>query len=451
MKKKWEISRRRMLRCGAAGLGTAIALPVLDAMGPSIRRARAQGAPKPLRLCIFTAPNGMNVDAWKPTSYGTDYTLSPTLSPLAPLRSELTVLGGLENVYSENPMGGHAECHTGYLTATAAHPTRDGSKVRAGKSIDQIIADHLGSTTAHPSLQVSAHQGHTSSARYHGKYQERLSWKSETEPLAPISEVRTLYNALFAGVTPPGADLAAGRRALFRRSAIDAVIDDANSLMPRLGQADRAKMDEYLTTLRGIETNLAAQESLACALDPALDTQTADARRGDYQPNLALFMDLVALAIQCDLTRVITFQLAAESSNLGYGWIHGSGYHHAWSHWDNDPDQYLPMLAAVDRYNVEQVGTFAQRLAAIDDGDGESALDNTIIQYGACLGQGNRHSPVDLPTLLLGRGGGTVTPGRYVDTNSAPLSNLYVSYLEAFGVPMDSFGFSTGPLSVLRA
>jgi hypothetical protein len=462
MNSRWPIPRRRFLK----GLGTAMALPLLDAMIPSggiIARgadiATAGAAPvgagaitaagHPLRMAYMYVPNGCNMEDWTPAAAGTDFVLSKTLAPLEKYRDSLNIITGLAqdkaNAYGDGG-GGHARASATFLTG--CHPRKTaGSDIRAGISVDQIAASHLGDKTRLPSLELSCDSGvHAGScdSGYSCAYQFNLSWRSETMPMNAEVDPRQVFERLFGS---GGADSAESRakRELYNKSILDFVSDDASRFKADLGATDRRKLDEYLSAVREIETRIVRAEQFK----PSVPAGAAEPEMFEnYPEQLRLMFDMLVLAFQTDSTRISTFIMAHEGSNRPYPVVEIKEGHHDLSHHRNLQEK-KDKLAIINRYHITQFAYFIDKLRSIKEGDG-TLLDNSMIVYGSGLSNGNEHLCENLPILLFGKGGGTITPGRHIKMAAeTPLNNLYRSMLARMGVPVEKVGDSTGTLEVI--
>lgn len=454
MSRGWPIPRRTFLR----GLGTAIALPMLDAMMP-VRAARAASAaaaaggtagPLPRRMAFFYVPNGANMEKWTPAAAGANFELPPTLAPLLPFKSDINVITKLAqdkaNPYGDGG-GGHARASATFLTG--CHPRKTaGADIRAGISVDQLAAEHIGDQTRLASLELSCDSGtHAGScdSGYSCAYQFNLSWRSETMPMNPEVDPRQVFNRLFGAGSEEETAAAKAKRQLYQKSVLDFVLDDAQELQSGLGRTDRRKVDEYLTAVRDIEKRIDRFEQ-----NPPVkpDGVNPPEMFENYPEQLKLMFDMLVLAFQTDSTRVSTFIMAHEGSNRPYPFIGIKEGHHDLSHHRHLPDK-LNKLAQINRYHITQFAYFLERLKSIREGEG-SLLDNCMIVYGSGLSDGNAHLPENLPILLCGRGGGSITPGRHIRLpDEVPLNNLYLALLSRMGVRADRFGDSTGKLEVI--
>ncbi len=447
----WQIPRRTFLR----GLGTAVALPVLDAMLPTRAHAAAADSAKfPRRIAWVYVPNGKNMADWTPAATGTDYELPSILEPLAAHRRDFTLLSGLAmDPANEHGDGGGAHARASATFLTGVHPRKTaGADIKAGVSADQIAANKIGSATRLPSLELSCDSGQrggSCDSGYSCAYQFNISWRSETQPMNPEVDPRAAFERLF-GNGDAGATLeAAARRARYRKSVLDFVLDDARSLSGRLGDHDRRKLDEYLTAVREIETRIERAEKFGPPkLPPGV---VAPEMFETFDAQVRLMYDILALAFQTDSTRVSTFIVAHDGSNRPYPTIGIRDGHHDLSHHRND-EAKKTQIAKINRFHTGQFAYFLDRLKSIREGDA-SLLDNCTILYGSAISDGNKHLHENLPILVAGHGGGSIATGRHVRVDEkTPLTNVYRSMLDTVGVATEKIGDSTGKLdAVFRA
>lgn len=443
MSKKLQLSRRTLLR----GLGAAMALPALEGMLPA--RAHAATGPAPRRLAVFYTPNGIHMPRWTPARTGASWELTPTLAPLAGVKNDVLVLSGLANLPGlPDGDGHHAAATAAFLSCTKAFKT-EGTDLRAGISMDQVIANHLAAqkATRYPSLELGNDAGKgigNCDSGYACPYANNIAWAGPTTPVAKETRPRAVFDRLFAGFEPDATQAQVAKRRAYGKSIIDFVRDDASTLQQQLGTRDRQKLDEYFTSVRELEKQVEAieVEGPSCS-KPA----TAPADNEDPRAKTRAMMDLIVLAFQCDLTRVATFMLANARSNKVYGFLGLSGGHHSYSHHQQMQANY-DALATIDRWEVEQYAYLVERLKAVQDVDGRPLLDNTMVYFSSEIDDGDRHGHRNLPILLAGRGGGALSPGRHLRYAEAPLANLYISLMQAMGVPgVTTFGDNgTGPL-----
>lgn len=444
------LSRRTLLR----GFGTGIAIPLLEAMAPLPAAARAAvsaGRRRPSRLAFIYVPNGIHMPAWTPAREGPLSALPETLQPLAALRDDFSILTGLgqpkANANGDGP-GDHARAMATFLTGAQARKT-DGADIRAGISVDQIAAASLGKQTRFASLELGADLGKTSGScdsGYSCVYSSTISWRSDSQPLPKENDPRLIFERLFENGRPGESAAARAKRDQFSLSILDFAMENAKSLERKLGAADRRKLDEYLSSVREIERRIGR-----ATRGERNTAQAGDKPAGipeSYAEHLRLLGDLLVLAFQTDSTRVATVVFANEGSGRSYPFIDVPDGHHDLSHHGNDPAKHAK-LAKINRFHVQQLAHLLSRLKTTAEGDG-NLLDSSMIVYGGCIGDGNRHDHENLPILLAGHGGGTITPGRHIVYESkTPLMNLFGSLLEAAGIATDAYPQVSGRLGQL--
>ncbi len=441
--------RRTFLR----GLGTAVALPLLDSLAPTraFGKEKTDTAKYPKRVAWVYVPNGANMVDWTPATTGANYALPMILAPLAAHQADFNVISGLANHQGDelgDGGGAHARASASFLTGV--HPRKTaGADIKAGISCDQIAASQIGEQTRLPSLELSCDGGQRAGScdsGYSCIYQFNLSWKSETQPMIPEVNPRAAFERLFGNGDPAATLEASARRALYRKSVLDYVLDDAHRLEGRLAPDDRRKLDEYLTAVRDLERRIerAARFPVPTAPDGAHSPEMFET----YEQHMQLMYDVMALAFQTDSTRIATFIVAHDGSNRPYPTIGIRDGHHDLSH-HRDDEEKKKKLAQINRYHVSQFSRFLDRLKSIKEGDG-TLFDNCLIQYGSALSNGNAHNPENLPILVAGHGGGEVTTGRHVRVDErTPMTNLYRSMLDNVGVRTEKIGDSTGKLDAI--
>jgi hypothetical protein len=450
MSRPSRISRRTALR----GLGVAIALPMLEAMrsGP-LHAGSSARTDAPLRVAFVYVPNGVHMPDWTPRGHaGPGLDLPPILEPLRAVKEEVLVLSGL----TLNPAralgdggGDHARAMASFLTGR--HPRKtDGADLRAGISVDQLAARAIGRATRFPSLEIGCEGGRNGGECDHGyscAYQSNLSWQGESTPVAKQINPRLVFDRLFGAPPSAAAGSDPARADRRRKSVLDFVGEDTRRISQTLGAPDRRKLDEYLTGVRDIERRLDGAR-------PMVSTSGATYRRplsipADYREHLRLMADLLALAFQCDLTRVATFVFANDGSNRSYPAIGVPDGHHDLSHHGGDPAKQR-RISAINRFHVEQLAYLLERLKSIPEGPG-TLLDHCLIVYGSGISDGNAHAHDDLPILVAGLANGTVKTGRHLlCPKETPLTNLYVSILDRLSIAVPGFGDSTGRLTGLE-
>ncbi len=439
-----RISRRTALH----GLGVCLALPPLEAMVSS-SPAASNTTRAPKRMAFVYSPNGKNMEQWRPEGMGSNYTLSPTLEPLAALKGDFQVLSGLDHRNATNGgdgPGDHARANATFLTGMRAKKTA-GADIRLGISVDQVAARQLGKSTRLPSLELSCDAARGSGkcdSGYSCAYQYNISWRDKKVPMPPEANPRLVFERLFGKDTAGGGNKAERlRQARQQKSILDFVMEDAKRLQSSLGGNDRAKLEEYFTAVRETERRVENAEKFVTA---SPDMKKPDGIPGSYKEHIRLLYDLSALAFQSDTTRITTFMMAHDGSNRNFREIGVPDGHHNISHHGNDRKK-LEKIAKIDRFYIEQFSYFLNKLKGMKDVDGRSVLDNSMIVYGCGIADGNRHNHHDLPVLLAGGGGGTLEPGRHLDfRGEVPLSNLYVTMLDKLGLEVSKLGDSTGSL-----
>ncbi len=444
-----SIPRRTFLR----GVGASLALPLFEAMGPSPLAAAqaASGSELPRRMAFIFFPNGAIMPDWTPEETGRDYQLSKTLQPLADVREDLLVLSGLTHDKARangDGAGDHARCSAAFLTGAQPRKT-SGSDIYVGQSIDQLAAEKIGGLTRLPSLELGIEGGRQAGkcdSGYSCAYVSNISWRSPTTPMAKEIDPKAVFERLFGGSYQDAKAQAA--RDFYRQSILDFVADDARKLRQQLGLADRRKMDEYFESVRAVEqritkagdaTDIDMPED-AIEIPPGIPREVAE--------HIRLMYDLMALAFQTDSTRISTLMLANAGSNRTYPDLGVNSGHHQLSHHRNDKEK-MDQIQRVDQFLVEQFAYFIRRLKSIPEGDG-TLLDNSMIVYGSGISDANRHDHHNLPVLLAGRGGGTITTGQHIRVDrETPMNNLYLSLLDRVGEGGYSFGDSKARLTVL--
>ena len=434
------LPRRTVLR----GIGTTLALPLLDGMVPALTALSRTAAQPVKRLGVVYVPNGIVMEQWTPAAAGAGFEMTPTLQPLAPFRDRLLVVSGLSN---KGPDNVHETGATGFLTGVPPRRTQ-GSELGAGVSVDQVVAGETARHTQLASLELALESGDdvgTCGAGYTCAYTNTICWRSATTPLPMETNPRTVFERLLgdAGGTDPAARLA---RIEQNRSLLDAVTDKVAALRRDLGARDRNKLGEYLEAVRDIERRI--QRAEAQVDQPLPDIAAPLGIPTSFDEHAKLMFDLQVLAYQTDLTRVVSFMLSREYSGRTYPEIGVPEAHHPTSHHQNDPDK-LAKLARINTYHISLLAYYLEKLRATPDGDG-SLLDHVMVLYGAGLSDGNRHSSENLPILLAGGGGGTLDCGRHVQcADPTPMSNLHVTLMDKLGLPVERFGTSTGGIETL--
>jgi Protein of unknown function (DUF1552) len=443
---KMHLSRRFVLR----GLGAALALPVLDGMIPALT-AQAKTAAAPVRrLGVFYVPNGMSMPYWFPKTEGPLKELPPTLRSLAAFKDRVLLCGGLADEPANRVRGGgdHARSAGTFLTGVAFKLT-SGADVFGSVSMDQIVAKQLAKETQLGSLELGIESNAMLGSCDGGAscaYTNTVAWANETTPLPIENDPRAVFERLFgtSGSTDRGARLA---RIEQDRSILDFVSEQVAGLKMRIGPNDKARLTEYLDSIRDVERRIQMAEHQNSRELPVVEQPIGIP--SDYAEHAKLMMDMLALSYQTDLTRVSTFMLAKELSGRSYPEVGVSEGHHALSHHGDSPEK-IALLAKVNAHHTSMLAYFLEKLQATPDGDG-SLLDHTLLLYGSGHGDPNKHDPKELPIIVVGSD--QLKGGQHYRFPHAQLANLHVSLLNTLGMPVEKFGDVNGrlplePLSV---
>ncbi len=441
--KKFELSRRACLK----GLGVSIALPWLEIMG----MPKAHAATGPLRFMCMYVPNGIRMDRWKPSSTGTGWAMPSILASLENHRDYVNVISGLANypasVTEERWAGSHARGTGSLLTQT---PLVSGNtNLVNGKSLDQVIADNLRGQTTLPSLELGAREGSSSGNCEDGfscAYLHNLSWRDGDTPMKKIISPNQAFTRLFGGDTTGGTTVI--ENPINDVSILDTVKDRIDELNGLLGSADQAKLDQYLTSIRETEQNLPNDPPVSGGACP---DQSAPVDESSYADTVTQMIDLIALAFQCDKTRVITYMLEDSlNTPAKYSFLGVSDGFHSISH-HGGSESKLNDIQTINTWEVEQLAILMDKLKAIPEGDG-NVLDNTFMLFTSEFGDGDNHYHWDLPMITAGKAGGYLRTGQHVSynmssrgnpepsLNDTPMANLFLNVLEAFNIEQSTFG-----------
>jgi hypothetical protein len=428
-----------------------MALPVLEAMVPPVRllaaTAEAPATDAPRRMAFLYIPNGVNMADWRPEAAGSQFELPFILEPLKPFQQELQVISGLAHDKARpngDGAGDHARASATFLTGCQARKTA-AVDIKVGVSVDQIAAEKVGRFTRLPSLELTcdkARQAGNCDSGYSCAYSYNISWKSDSMPMAPEANPRLVFERLFSDGLPGETAENRERRKRYNKSILDFVLDDAQRLKSKLGTTDKRKLDEYLGAVRELEQRIERSEKFTATFpDYKKPTGVPD----NYEEHLRLMMDLLVLAFQTDSTRISTFIVGHDGSNRQYPSFGVSDGHHDLSHHQNNPEKKAK-IAKINRFHVEQLAYFLGKLKSVKEGE-RTLLDNSMIVYGGGISDGNAHNHNDLPVLLAGKGGGSLTAGRHLKFDrEIPMTNLYLSMLDRMGVSAQRVGDSTGKL-----
>ena len=437
---KKALSRRTVLR----GLGAAVSLPLLDAMVPSLTALQLTPAQPRMRFGAVYVPNGVIPGQWFPTAEGSAFEFSPSLKPLERFRDHILVTSGLDSVPppppGERQYNNHADASTRFLTDVT--PSRT---LRAGVSIDQILAKHVGQDTALPSMEMTLEPVDSGASCDFGRsciYTGTISWAGATQPLPMEHDPSAAFVRLFGDGT---ADAKSRQeRARQKGSILDSLLDEVSRLQTSVSAPDRSRLATYLESVRDVERRI--QKAVTFNLEePSFDRPAGVP--DTFEQYARLMFDLQWLAYQGDVTRVTTFMIGREFSGRTYPEIGVPDAHHPISHHLRDPLR-MEKCAKINRHHVSLFAEYVEKLRATPDGDG-SLLDHVAIIYGAGMSEGNGHVPENLPILVVGGANGRIAGGRHVKfAKGTPLANFHLSLLDRFGVRIDQHGNSTGPLTL---
>ncbi len=432
------LDRRTVLR----GIGTTLALPLLDAMVPALSAARLTAANPVKRLGVCYVPNGMSMEYWLPATEGAGFELTPILQPLAPFREQMLVLSGLRALWTP----AHAGASTTFLTG-AAGVAGETAPV-ADISMDQVVAREAAQHTQLASLELAiearANAGQCSGG-HSCVYTNTISWRSRQTPLPMENNPRAVFERMFgdAGTTDP----AIRRAAMLRnQSVLDSIGQKVSSLKKAVGPSDQLKIDEYLEGVRDAERRIQRAEEQTGVDLPVLEQPEGIPAR--FEEHVALMCDLKILAYRTDLTRVITFMMGREVSSRTYPQIGVPDAHHPLSHHEYDPVR-IATQSKINTYHAKLFADYLTKLRNTPDGDG-SLFDHMVMLYGCGMSDSNKHSPINVPVLVLGGGAGALKGGKHIKyADDTPLANLMLTLIDRMGVPLEKLGNSNAKLEGL--
>ncbi|HVY32147.1 MAG TPA: DUF1552 domain-containing protein [Polyangiaceae bacterium] len=438
--RKLTASRRLFL----GGAAVAIALPFFESLTP--REARGAGTAAPKRFMACFMPNGFDMADFRPTSAsGTPLALGPMMASLADFKDHLLVLGSLQNTKQDHPLGDHSGGIGSMLTN---HTVIYDTEKMGGPSIDQVVAKQIGGTTKLPSLELAGEPGATEGScdsGYRCSVGNHIAFDSTGTPLPKLYDTGQIFDRLFQGFDPGASQADIARRNEYQKSILDSVLAQATELKAKLNAADNVKLDEYLSAVRQVETRIEVSTGGSCMPPMKTTGQLSDQQRAE------VLNDLVALAFQCDITRVATLMWGNVTSNRNYAAIGAAGGHHDISHHGGNPDN-IAKLKKIGKWEMDRLAYLLAKLKALPDSDGRTVLDNTLILYSSDISDGDAHNHDDMPVLLAG-GGADFTMNRYVDYKDKPhFGDLFISIANAFGdASVTTFGeHGTKPLDGLK-
>ncbi len=439
---KKHLPRRTFLK----GVGVSMALPLLDSMIPA-RTLLAQTAARPLpRLGFVYIPHGAIMDKWTPATEGAGFEFTPILKPLEAYRDRINVVSGLGHRAADTTAV-HSLSPTTWLSGVRPKATQ-GVDAFAGVTADQVAAQQIGQDTVLPSMELATedHSGLIGSCDrdYGCIYMNTLSWRTPTTPMPMEINPRKVFERMFGQGGSATERLA---RIQEDKSILDAITKDAASLQVQLGASDREVMTQYLENVREIERRIQRAEQSQGDEDLQLPSRPAGVPF-DYEEHVKLMYDLMVLAYQADVTRVITFMVSREVSNRTYPQVGVTDGHHAISHHQNRAEK-MEKNVRIQTYNISQFAYFLERLQTTPDGDG-SLLDHAVLLYGSNMSNSNAHDHYPLPNLVVGGAAGRMKGGRHLKyADRTPMTNLLVSMLDKVGVKQETLGDSSGRLDTL--
>jgi hypothetical protein len=434
---KTALSRRTVLR----GLGATLSLPLLEAMVPALTPTVKTAAAPVRRFGAVFVPMGERPSHWTPPTSGANFEFSPILKPIEGFRDHVTVVSNIDR-----PLAGTHAVSTGtWLTGSAPKRTEAEDFV-AGTSLDQIIARQIGQDTVYPSIEIGTEDftGYVGACDvgYSCAYMNTISWKSPTTPMPMETNPRVVFERMFGR---PGSVADRVTRMQQNRSILDSVTGDVATLERGLGARDRVRLDEYLEHVREIEARIQRAERQATS---EISVPVAPVGIPDsWEEHATVLFDLMAVAFEADVTRVFTFMLNREASQLVFP---GLGFNEPWhhvSHHGNEPDK-LALLVKLNTWQIELFGRFLARLKSTPDGDG-TLLDHSALLWGSGMSDSNTHSPLDVPYLMVGKGGGAFGGNRHhVAPKGTQLADVMLTVAQRFGVETERFGVSTAAFAL---
>lgn len=442
-----RVPRRTVLK----GIGAAVALPLLDAMTPAKSAASAEKK-RATRMMFISVPNGINMKDWTPAATGANFALPFILEPLQAVKDSIVVMTGLTQDKARpngDGAGDHARSAAAWLTGCQPRKT-SGANIKAGISADQLAAQLVGKSSRFPSIEIGCERGGLAGdcdSGYSCAYSSSISWRGESTPVGKEVNPRSVFDRLFSTGDPSESPETRQRNSAYRQSILDYVIEDTKRLQSRLGVGDQRKLDEYLTSVREIETRLARAEQFTQEVKLS-GGKVPTGVPADYGDHIRLMYDIMLLAFQTDQTRICTFMYANEGSNRSYSPIGITEGHHELSHHGRDPKK-LSKIREINRYHISHLAYFLEKMQAAKEGSG-NLLENSMIVYGSGISDGDMHNHNDLPVLFAGKGGNTIKTGRHVKyDDNTPMNNLLLCMLDRMGVHPDKLGDSTGRLEQL--
>jgi hypothetical protein len=437
-----QISRRTVLR----GMGAALALPWMESLPAFAQAARSASKP-PVRMCFWYVPNGVHLPTWFPKEEGALVDLPETLEPLSFAREYLNCFHGLTHntalTNGDSEGCGHGQGAASFLTGAQAYKTQDA--VRVGISVDQLYARSVGNATRFPSLELGCESARSGNAfGYSGTYKTHISWRTPTSPAAYEMNPKVVFDRLFTSGSNSLTQATVADRDFYRKSIVDYVLDDAGRIRNKVAKTDQRKLDQYLTGVREVERRI--QHAGASAAIPGTEFQRPAGIPEDFDEHLRLMGDLMVLAFQTDSTRASSFMVTKEATDRNYPWLGFTDGHHELSHHAGQIEKNRK-LREIDRYHISILAYMIEKMMTVEEAGGTTLLDHSMVLYGSGISDGDRHDHINLPVIVLGKGGGSFRTGQHLKCRpETPMSNLLLAMLQQARVPVDRFGDSTEPL-----
>ncbi len=442
-----QVARRTVIR----GMGAALALPWLESL-PGVAHAATKGATPPVRMCCWYVPNGVHLPTWFSRNEGVLVDLPETLQPLSFAREYLNTFHGLTHntarTNGDSEGCGHGQGAASFLTGAQAYKTQDA--VRVGVSVDQLYARHVGNETRFPSLELGCESARSGNAfGYSGTYKTHISWRTATSPAPYEINPKMVFYRLFTSGTSSLTQATVADRDFYKKSMLDYVLADANRIRARVAKTDQRKLDQYLSGVREVERRIEHAQSAVELPGPGFERPAGIPE--DFDLHLRLMCDLMVLAFQTDSTRAASFMVTKEATDRNYPWLGFTDGHHETSHHAGNAEKNRK-LREIDRYHVSILAYMIEKMMSVEEAGGTTLLDHSMVLYGSGISDGDRHDHINLPVIVLGKGGGTLRTGRHWRSRpETPMSNLLLAMLQQAKVPCDRFGDSTEPLPGLLA
>jgi Protein of unknown function (DUF1552) len=437
-----HVTRRTMLR----GMGAALALPWMESL-PALAGTAAKFAKPPVRMCFWYVPNGVHLPTWFPANEGSLVDLPETFRPLSFAQEYLNSFHGLTHntalTNGDSEGCGHGQGSASFLTGAQALKTQDA--VRVGTSVDQVYARYVGNATRFPSLELGCESPRSGNAfGYSGTYKTHISWQTPTSPAPYEINPKVVFDRLFTKGSASLTQTTVADRDFYRRSMLDYVLDDAKRIHDRIAKTDQRKLDQYMTGVREVERRI--QLSSAAERLPGTDFPRPTGIPEDFDEHLRQMCDLMVLAFQTDSTRATTFMVTKEATDRNYPWLGFTDGHHELSHHAGVAEKNRK-LREIDRYHISILAYMIEKMMTVEEADGTTLLDNSMVLYGSGISDGDRHDHINLPVIVLGKGGGSLRAGQHLKCRpETPMSNLLLAMLQQASVPVDRFGDSTEAL-----